>query len=382
MANPFFNPQAPVWGCAAFMAALLSPNLLTGPLGTQTPTARAPLRALQNVAPWRQPASAPNLLESTLGPRPFNGGPGGLPIAALRLPQTWAQGIPLAIFAGAQGRPIAQVDWPLPETAVRLEQTWAQNLLSSTLAPTITYQLRAPLKAPQSVARPLSVSDPPNLLMTLLALTGTPAPFGNPDSRLPQGWAIDRSAGGFSTTMYLPANTPPISLYDWPLPARPPRLEQTWTQSLLSSTLAPTGAPPFLQTNWPLPRSWPAQVRGDGKSIPLAILAGAQGKPFGIPDTAGPRAAPRIDQSWASNLLLTTLAPPVAAVPFTQQQRTQRLVLTAQWLDRGWSQNLLLSTLAAPSNYLARIIVTPNANRAVVPNADRTLAPSASRKLP
>jgi hypothetical protein len=298
MANPFFNPQAPVWGCAAFMAALLSPNLLTGPLGTQTPTARAPLRAPQNVAPWRQPASAPNLLESTLGPRPSNGGPGSLPISAPRLPQTWTQGIPLAIFAGAQGRPIAQVDWPLPETAVRLEQTWAQNLLLSSLAPTITYQLRAPIKAPQFAASQLSISDPPNLLMTLLAPTGAPAPFSNPDSRLPRGWAIDRSAGGFSATMYLPANTPPLSLYDWLLPSRAPRLEQTWTQSLLSSTLAPvTTSAPFTQVQ-PIALTAQRFDRSWSQNLLLSTLYAAPNAPLNLYDSRLPTAKARLEQNW------------------------------------------------------------------------------------
>jgi hypothetical protein len=49
--------------------------------------------------------------------------------------------------------------------------------------------------------------------------------------------------------------------------------------------------------------------------------------------------------------------------------------------DFDWAlePNVLFTIL---STLLPRIIVTPNANRAVVPNADRTLVASASRKLP
>lgn len=337
---PFFNNcSAPIWG-RAFMAAALAPNLLIGPL-SQTPEARAPLMAPRIVPP-------------------------------------------------------------------RIEQSWTQNLLASTLAP--TYQQRAPLEMPEFVPARRIVNDQPNLLLSTLGLTT--APFRNPDSGLPRGWIVDRTVQGFGATVYLTANTPPLSLYDWPLPGRAPRLEQTWTQNLLqstltqlvyqwrgalqaprpaavraiindppnllASTLAPAAAAPFIPKDWPLPKMSPGLVRGEAQSIPLAIFAGIQGKPFG-PSDALIRSAPRLDQSWSCNLLLTTLSG-IQPVPFAQrdwqlpraparidQTSAQSLlsstlsstpapfaasaspiVFAAKWIDRSWTQNLVLTTLSQP----------------------------------
>lgn len=339
MANPFVNIQAPIWAPAVFMAAALTPNLLIGPL-SQTPEARAPLMAPRIIAP-------------------------------------------------------------------RLQQTWTQNLLASTLAP--SFQLRAPLQAPRSAARAaITSSAPPNLLLTLLGSTN--APFKNLDSGLPRGWALDRSTGGFTATVYLSANTPPLSLYDWPLTIRAPRLEQTWTQNLLQSTLtppayqlrvplqapqitaarpligqppnlllstlAPTGTPapfaspdsglpkamprtlardaqgtplalqtaiPFTQTDCPTPRASQTRIRGDAQGIPLVIFASIQGQPFTSPDSQ-PKRAPRLEQTWSCNLLQTTLSGPTP-VPFIPAD--WRLPSTAAQIDRSSSQNLLFTTLAA-----------------------------------
>jgi hypothetical protein len=406
--------QAPTW-LPSFLAAAIAPNLLCGVLGavallpfnnnaTALPVAPAPFSTGIQVQGTPLPLLAPAVAA------PFVNADWPLPRVAPPPPRGDAQSIPLALFAGAQGEPFGQFDWPLPKGAPRLEQTWSQNLLATTLAQ--SYQLREPLDAPQfSAARPI-LTDPPNLLLTLLA-PASAAPFNNPDSTLPRGWSVDRTAGGFAATIYLGPNAPPLSLYDWPLPKAPPRLEQTWSQNLLATTLGPAPPAPFANADWPLSRVAPPPPRGEGQSIPLALFAGAQGEPFGQFDWPLPKAPPRLEQSWSQNLLATTLAltprpflqtdwplparsAPIrgdaAAVPLTifagiqgeplgqidwplpkapprlEQTWSQNLLattlapaapapfvnglqpiaITVQTVDRRWSQNLLASTLALP----------------------------------
>lgn len=272
----------------------------------------------------------------------------------------------------------------------------APNLLTGPLGLPPT-QTRAPMQAPRFAARQPPAAIAPNLLLSLLAPTG--APLKNYDSRLSPRWAVDRNAAGFAATVYLPANTPPLSLYDWPLPARSPRLEQTWTQNwltqtfvaltyearapsqaprivaarptlfdppnLLISTLAPIGPAPFIPKDWLLPKVSPALVRGDAQGIPLAIFAGIQGKPFG-PSDALIRSAPRIEQSWSCNLLLTTLSS-VQPLPFAQ--RDWQLPRASARLDQTSAQSLLSSTLSvAPAPFTAPAWPIPFAARWV----DRT----------
>lgn len=291
-------------------------------------------------------------------------------------PLTYLDDLPAPISNGDGGLPSLRM------SLVFLAAAIAPNLLTGPLGvPPV--QTRAPMQAAQFVTRRPPSAIPPNLLTTLLASTAG-APFKNYDSRLSQRWAVDRSAAGFAATVYLPANTPPLSLYDWPLPRAAPRIEQTWTQNwltstfvaatyearapsqaprliaarptffdppnLLISTLAPIGPAPFIPKDWPLPKTAPALVRGDAQGIPLAIFAQIQGKPFASVDTGvGRPTGPQ--QSWSCNLLLTTLG---VAQPMPFAQRDWQLPRAQARIDQTYAQSLLSSTLSsAPTPFVA-----------------------------
>ena len=85
------------------------------------------------------------------------------------------------------------------------------------------------------------------------------------------------------------------------------RLQQTWTQNLLETTLAPGLGAPFAQNDWPLPRGafYSPTLRSWVPGVPINLLGkdtffGGAGQPLANADWPTPRSAPRLQQTWIS----------------------------------------------------------------------------------
>lgn len=212
---------------------------------------------------WQVPRAAVRLLQSwiTQGPLPpeippFTNGAGSLPVSPARLLQSWVgQAIQIVI------QPFSNADWPLPVRARQIDRSWISPALAT----------------------------PPA------------TPFFNPDFGTP-GRRLEPFVYGQSPLALFQAGTP-FANYDWPLPRRAPRIDQSWSTNLLQTTLAPPASVPFRNTEFRVPQA-----------------------PY------------RLQQGWSTNLLQSTLAgggirpPSQSDWPLPQRQPNPRRVENLQQL--------------------------------------------------
>lgn len=304
---------------------------------------------------WRQAftaaAIAPNLLCGVLGaaPKPFSNSDSSLP-APRSYPvslRTWTGQTNLGLigkdqFFGAPGQ-APQFDQQLPRAPARLLQNWTQSLLQSTL--------NVPLSAANLFERPTLARQPlrsweQNLLASTLAPGIAAAPFTQVD------WPLTRVAAY------------PPDLRNW-APGTPLIL-------LGRDTMFGGPGQPLGNFDWQLPRSVRRAI-GDGQAPPLTLTTVTVSIPFLQTDWPLPGRPGRIDQSWSTNLVFTTLSTPIgtrspdgpvaalrrvigdaqgmpltllaaASTPFRSPD--SRLPPGAPRSGQSWSQCLLFSTLA------------------------------------
>ncbi|HEX8815796.1 MAG TPA: hypothetical protein VF753_09865 [Terriglobales bacterium] len=141
----------------------------------------------------------------------------------------------------------------------------------------------------------------------------------------------------------------PARQSDWPIPAQPYRIDQTWTLFPIALT-AVTAAAPFAQLDWPLPTRTPEPVRDwiDKTRIQFQVAAA----PFAQFDWPNPAQPYRIDQTWTQSFSLpqwvttgVTLRPPLKGLPEYLPQRS---------IDQFLFPNIALTAVvtAAPFNQL------------------------------
>jgi hypothetical protein len=311
------------------------------------------------IAPrWKQiftaAAIAPNLLcgaLSTAGAKPVAPGDPSLPAARIYPVslRTWNGQVNLGLIGkdsmfGGPGRPLSNFDWQLPRVSRR------------------------------------AIGDAQRASPALLSAT-PPAPFVNADWQLPR--VPVRFDGSWSTIVVV-IPPPPFSPLQSQLVKAPDRVDRTWSTNLLESTLTPSvAAAPFVQADWQLPRSaaystilrtwlqgvavnlfgqdtmfggagqplenadWPLwratrRAIGEAQAPSLALLTFvAPAAPFVPSAWVLVRGIDRLERSWSTNLLQTTLSQPIA--PFTSAD--WRPPIQAGRSGQVWTQNLLLSTL-------------------------------------
>jgi hypothetical protein len=217
---------------------------------------------------------------------------------------------------------------------------------------------RGPLiNGPRSLPRPTRF-DPPNLLVTTLAVAIAAAPFSNFDLGSPRSapypaqnrthlQPLNFQLIGKDTFFAGPGAAPD---FDWPNPrsAIYPNQNRTW---LCWAQLLPVGAPPFSQQDWPNPRdkiyptqtrSWlnPAQIQLVGQDVFFG--SAGMGPDFDWP-TPKAQVYPQSNRTWVFAQQLV----PVGPAPFAQDDwplpRTRGPGGT--WT---WSQQLISAPVAAP----------------------------------
>src|SRR3990167_43096 len=139
--------------------------------------------------------------------------------------------------------------------------------------------------------------------------------------------------------LVLPIPVPPRRQDAWPLPARHPWRDRTWTQNLLQSALEGfTHTTPFAQLDWPVSLRRRREALTWSPDLLGTTLIPTVAAPFSLIDWPNPRRAARRDVTWSQNLVLSTLASPFIQSDWPLgRQRLPR--------DVTWSQDLLQSTL-------------------------------------
>jgi hypothetical protein len=197
---------------------------------------------------------------------------------------------------------------------------WQIELLSPLI------EARAPTIAPTWRRIPLRDFILPNGFATLLgAVAGAASPFAQSDWPLPARaprrdatWtaSFPLSLVGQDQFFGAPGEGP---VYAWPLPRTPERKDRTW---LWPSASFLQQQAPFGQHDWPLPRgaAYPAANRIWAQSFPLSLIG--QDQFFGAPgqgptyDWSLPRSAAQPPRSWIWAVLPVPGA--VSAAPFVQ----------------------------------------------------------------
>jgi len=359
MSNIFPVMIAPRWK-QLFTAAAIAPNLLCGPLGTAPAKPLPPGDSSLPVA-RAYPVSLRTWTGQTnlglIGKDRFFGAPGQapqfdqqLPRAAPRLPQGWTQSLLQTTLAPAAASPFAQNDWPAPRGmpyAASL-RTWANGV-------------------------------PANLLGQDTMFGGPGRPLSNFDWQLPRTVRSALGRGQPPPLALIAVIPPPLVTADGRLPTAAvyPASLRTWSssRSLLGlDTFFGGPGQPLANTEWRLaagnaspPQSWAVNL------LETTLSATAASIPFLQADWPLPQVSGRAHRSWSTSLVLTTLSRPIGArspdgpavgtrrafgeapgIPLTLLAAVSaspftpldsRLPAVANRLGQAWTQNLLLSTL-------------------------------------
>jgi hypothetical protein len=343
---------------------------------------------------WPLPRSYPRL-DQTWIKTPIIVAVGPLPSYDLQLPPSmvgtqvpsWMQSL---LPVEAVNVPFSQDDWPLPRASPRPDETWAAwynlNLIGQDRLPTGKQVFdRTPIGYPPQVPSwaafifDLEVQIPVGEHFYDRTPTGYPPqvpswafsyelnligkdqlPTGKQVSDRPSPviWFRDWSINLNETTL-APAARAPFAQYDWPLFRSYPRLDQTWIETPVITTVGPLSS-----NDWQVPPSMVAPL------LPVFVSAGLQSAavtvvaaPFNQDDWPLPQVQPRRDQTWAFSYGLNLIGQDKLPTGEQFSDRPQ----PPPWY-RDWTLDLQLSTLFAGTPTAQRDWPLPQAQ----PRRDQT----------